>query len=563
MAPDIFQPASEISTSHRCDNCGVMLDQVEWTRCILCKLFHLCKVCDKIPYHDLPNTTLERHRQWHSDTEITVDLLQLTSFADVDWDEDPIRWNIREEQYRRIMRQGTIKNDFEMAIIMKTLSHNRSIMNDKTKSLITDYHLKANERKVNILSLDGGGKITYSTSSLQIYFFFIGVRGYMPIKILTELLTQKYLPNMRHFDVNDDDHKAQFHEAQTKFTQNFDYFVGTSTGGLIAFCLAIGYNILDLIKIYSESTRYFKRNAWLGPLVYSKYDPSEIHAKIHDIINGIDFPGNQQITAENATLLDIRNLLNPDRIITAEQAESMAHQYNHLLEFTECANDNSANNDNGLSHGLHQVQSEKVLLITSYNTTKNCIAVFNTSYAEHWGYRIADVLKATMAAPTYFPPHKIKAGVYRDGHFSLGETEEMFIDGGVFANDPELAAIWAVRMQWKKPTNYHLFSIGTGTYTSSLPLDTWGGYVGWIFNGGMLVNTLMDATRSFIEIIAGNLAKFDNMRRMKLNYKILEAMNLDDPTFVNVFDKEWVRLKGEPDFKTFGHFFETYILREK
>ena len=59
----------------------------------------------------------------------------------------------------------------------------------------------------------------------------------MPIQILTELITQKYLPDTAHFDVNNIDYRDQFHQVQSRFTKNFDYFVSTSTGGLIAFCL--------------------------------------------------------------------------------------------------------------------------------------------------------------------------------------------------------------------------------------------------------------------------------------------------------------------------------------
>ena len=68
-----------------------------------------------------------------------------------------------------------------------------------------------------------------------------------------------------------------------------------------------------------------------------------------------------------------------------------------------------------------------------------------------------------------------------------------------------------------------------------------------MLNDGIPINTLMDATRRFIEMVAGNLAKFDNLRRMKLNYEIVEAMNLADPNFTNVFDGEWKRLKDEPE----------------
>ncbi len=88
----------------------------------------------------------------------------------------------------------------------------------------------------------------------------------MPIKILGEFITQKYLPNIEKLNPNDLNQKQLFQEAQLKFTKQFDYFVGTSTGGLIAFCLAINYNIFDMKEIYSDSHHYFKKN-YLGPVI--------------------------------------------------------------------------------------------------------------------------------------------------------------------------------------------------------------------------------------------------------------------------------------------------------
>ena len=78
------------------------------------------------------------------------------------------------------------------------------------------------------------------------------------------------------------------------------------------------------MEIYSDVKHYFKRNR-LGPWLHSKYDPSVIPRKIDDIINGINFPGNKRISTEHATLLDIRNLLNPGCPITAEEAPSKSH----------------------------------------------------------------------------------------------------------------------------------------------------------------------------------------------------------------------------------------------
>jgi hypothetical protein len=380
----------------------------------------------------------------------------------------------------------------------------------------------------------------------------------MPIKILSELITQKYLPNIDSSNSNDLKYKESFHEGQLKFTKQFDYFVGTSTGGLISFCLAINYNILDMKEIYSDSGHYFKKN-WLGPVIYSKYNPSVIHKKIDDIIDSIVFPGNKKISSKNATLLDIRNLLNPDNIISESDAKLAMFKHGNVLEFIDGKDFKEIPFTVDEGANLHRVKREKVLLITSYNTTLNMIMIFNTSYAKHWGYRIGDVLKSTMAAPTYFPPHQVYQGIQDNGIFLPGKISELFIDGGIFANDPELAALWAVRMQWRKPVNFHLLGIGTGCYTSTLSSLTWGGYIGWIFNNGILVNTLMDATRSFTEIISSNLAKFNNMRRMKLNYQITEPLALDDPKFIQIFDKEWEHLKNEQDYKALVYFYDNYI----
>ncbi len=393
------------------------------------------------------------------------------------------------------------------------------------------------------------------------YFLLIGVRGYMSIKILAELITQKYLSTIEHFNPKDSTHKELFQTAQLHFTNQFDYFAGTSTGGLISFCLAMNYSILDLQEIYSKSSYYFKRN-YLGPYIYSKYDPSRIHRKIDEIINGIRLKDGTTLSAENTTLLDIRNILNPDNVINDQQSESAALYHGNYLEFVndKSFREDPENIDEG--YNFHLAKKEKVLLITAYNTTTNSITVFNTSYAKYWGYRIADVLKATMAAPTYFPPYEMSNGKKVNGHFVKAGALELHIDGGVFANDPELAALWAIRMQWKKPVNYHLLSIGTGCYNTTLSSSTRGGYFDWILNKGFLINTMMDATRSFIETIGGNLAKFDNMKRMKLNYRMTKPIDLDDGCFVNKFDEEWEMLKTEEDFRSFVYFYDKYITEQ-
>ncbi len=108
----------------------------------------------------------------------------------------------------------------------------------------------------------------------------------MPIKVLQELIKEKYLPDIKQFDSDNLEHKKRFQSIQSNFTNQFDYFVGTDISALIAFCLAINYNILDIKDIYSRASYYFKRN-YFGSLLSAKYDPSRIHDKIDEIINTI------------------------------------------------------------------------------------------------------------------------------------------------------------------------------------------------------------------------------------------------------------------------------------
>ena len=51
----------------------------------------------------------------------------------------------------------------------------------------------------------------------------------------------------------------------------------------------------------------------------------------------------------------------------------------------------------------------------------------------------------------------------------------------------------------------------------------------------------MDATRSSTRTFTNNLDKFDNIRRMKFNYRMKESMSLDDPHFIQ--NQEWNNLQ--------------------
>lgn len=538
----LFKSCSQISTDIRCTNCGVNIVRIIYKQCSLCHQFNLCEECEAYPYDELELRAREIHITFHHDQpSINSQYMKSVSVRQA-MNEDTQRFD---RKFHAIMREDKIQNDIDMSIVMGKLKKLRNEpdqqqqqqenMKEKLCSMIIDYHMRAFDRKINILNLDGGG-----------------IRGYMPIRILEELIIKEYLPGRIPSNVNPE----EFIRAQLKFTNKFDYFAGTSTGGLIAFCLATNYNILDLKDIYRRASYYFNRNL-LGPVFCSKYNPSRIHEKIDEIINRIELTNGKKLTAENATLLDIHNYLNPNAMISDEFLNSAIVRHGNLLEFVD-DEEMSSPKDNEIT--FRHVKREKVLLITAYNATKDIITIFNTSYAKHWPYRIADVLKATMAAPTYFPPQKISKGIIINNQFIPNTIPpEIFIDGGIFANDPELIALWAVRMQWKKLVNYRIFSIGTGTYNTPMTSTDSDGYFGWLLKNGLLINTLMQATSSLTEVISSNIAKLNNIKRIKFNYTLTRAMSLDDADFVKRFDNEWDDLKNGEDFLALSSFYETYI----
>ncbi|CAF2827590.1 unnamed protein product [Rotaria sp. Silwood2] len=211
------------------------------------------------------------------------------------------------------------------------------------------------------------------------------------------------------------------------------------------------------------------------------------------------------------------------------------------------------------------MQTQYTIQIVHCNSTACC---------EHWRSNYVHVFPFRFLPPLV-PFEKSSealsiAGNDRQANAFYGRSErslkpygtgEVFIDGGVFANYPELTALWEIRMQGKKLVNYHLLSMGTGCYNAKVSVDNWnGGYKYRLYDtNGLLVNMFMDSTRSLTETVMNNLAKFDNITRMKFNYKLKESMELDALDFAEKFKEDWEKLKGGPDFKALVYFYKTYI----
>jgi len=127
---------------------------------------------------------------------------------------------------------------------------------------------------------------------------------------------------------------------------------------------------------------------------------------------------------------------------------------------------------------LHQTLTE--LLIPAYDMASSTPWFFKTSYAKQTrtptgNPLLTEVIRATTAAPTYFPPLSM------EGH--------CMIDGGVFAGNPALCAYAQARNAYPDETEFLVVSLGTGQEPHNLPcskIRSWG-IVGWVAP----INTVM------------------------------------------------------------------------
>ncbi|MDO8544809.1 MAG: CBASS cGAMP-activated phospholipase [Opitutaceae bacterium] len=125
---------------------------------------------------------------------------------------------------------------------------------------------------------------------------------------------------------------------------------------------------------------------------------------------------------------------------------------------------------------------------------------------------VVDIALHTSAAPTYFPTH---AG---------------FIDGGVVANNPSLAALVQTQDMRNRQTapkfkDVRLISIGTGrnlAFVKGSTLD-WG-FVAW---AKPLISLLMDASMGIADFQCRHILK-DNYCRIAPVFAANQVINLDD-----------------------------------
>ncbi len=211
--------------------------------------------------------------------------------------------------------------------------------------------------------------------------------------------------------------RAEYGRPDLVLADVFDLFAGTSTGAIIATLLAWGEPVADVESLYlAHGTRLFARERWWRRLK-SKY-----------------------------------------------RAEAIADIFKERLQ-----------EDDGTLSLLGSKKLKKLLMVVMRNATtgspwpicSNPDAHYNDPSLPDCNLKIPlwQLLRASTAAPTFFPPEEI----------ILGSQKFLFVDGGVTPyNNPALIAVLMAtlpgyRLNWPAGREaLHVTSIGTGGQRSRI-----------------------------------------------------------------------------------------------
>lgn len=184
--------------------------------------------------------------------------------------------------------------------------------------------------------------------------------------------------------------------------ESFDLIAGTSVGGIIALGLSAGRSAADIRDAFIED----------GHKIFSPKPPAKgAVATFVRIARGLPSPR----YGADALRATIERIVGPDAIVSDLKTPT---------------------------------------LVTAVNLTKGGPTVFKTGHHPRfvldWRRKVVDVALATSAAPTYFPVHQI--------------GNELYADGGMFANSPDLIAVHEAEMFFGTPRDdMRVLSIGTTT----------------------------------------------------------------------------------------------------
>ncbi|HWE35928.1 MAG TPA: patatin-like phospholipase family protein [Isosphaeraceae bacterium] len=192
----------------------------------------------------------------------------------------------------------------------------------------------------------------------------------------------------------------------------FDYIAGTSTGAIIATCLALGMSVDQVSKFYRDQGRAMFEKGWFFERYYSRYRREKLEQMLKERI--------REATGEDESTLGTEKL-----------------------------------------RTLLMVVLRNATTDSPWPLSNNPGAMFNDPALPDCNLKLPlwQLVRASTAAPTYFPPEEVQVGPRRF----------IFVDGGVTVfNNPALqlfvmATVDAYRLNWHAGEDRMLVvSIGTG-----------------------------------------------------------------------------------------------------
>jgi hypothetical protein len=238
--------------------------------------------------------------------------------------------------------------------------------------------------------------------------------------------------------------------------EHFDLIAGTSTGGILALGLGMGLSADAILKFYVEH----------GPTVFPM-------TSLRDPQTGVG----------NIVWNAVRRLWAPkfdSGVLRRELEAAFKAAPGKKLKDAACR-----------------------LVIPSVHARTGSVHVFCTNHHPeltlHAGLDATEVALATAAAPTYFGAATVDDGVY--------------LDGGLWANNPTLAAVAEAVARLNVPLNrIDILNVGTTSepYDAAQPNA---GFIGWL-KGGRIVNLLMHAQAQGTIQLAGSLAGHPRVLRV-------------------------------------------------
>jgi predicted acylesterase/phospholipase RssA len=282
-----------------------------------------------------------------------------------------------------------------------------------------------------------------------------GIRGMLTVEILAGIET--LLRNALHKD-------------DLVLADYFHFIAGTSTGAIIAACLSLGMTTADIRTFYQESGEAMFDKAFVLKRFRYKYEDEKLAAKLREVINGGPQTADLTLGAEKLKTLLMMVMRNATTDSPWPLSNNPGAKYNQLERR------NPPKGDCNLDIPLWQL------------------------------------VRASTAAPVYFPPEVVR----------VGEHEFIFVDGGITTyNNP---AFQAFLMATVKPYNLCwptgedqllVVSVGTGTSPdANIDLDS--SDMNLLYNAGSIPSALMFAAlneqdflcRVFGKCLAGD--KLDN-----------------------------------------------------